>query len=483
MALEPLVTEEMIARQPPEAQAIIRLLLARVAEQDRRIAALEAEVAALKNELAGLKKTPRNSSLPPSTEHPHAKPPRNEPKKTTKKKRGGQPGHPKHERALIPSDKCHDVIPLKPQACRRCGEALVGTDPEPLRHQVWEVPEIKPLVTEYQLHRLTCDCCHASTCASLPPGVPMSQGGPRLVALVALLMGCFRQSKRRVALFLESVLNQPCSPGWVVKLQLQATVALTPAYDELAEQLPTEDVLAIDESPTKERNAKAWLWTFVAATYTVFALRTTRAATTLDQLLTDEFDGVITCDRAKMYWQNGKLQWCWAHLKRDFQALIDDRDRQVKRLGYDLMRGTQELFRHWSRCRDGTITREEMQRLMKPIRQKTEGFLLRGRFSGNPRIKGMCRELYTHRDWLWTFLEVEGVEPTNNASERALRHAVIWRKLSFGTQSAHGSRFVATILTVVETCRQQSRSVFEYLTTAMNAHFAHEPAPSLRPRV
>ena len=301
------------------------------------------------------------------------------------------------------------------------------------------------------------------------------------MALVALLMGSFRQSKRRVALFLDSVLQQPCSPGWVVKLQQQATAALTSAYEELAQQLPTEDVLAIDESPTKEGKAKAWLWTFVAATYTVFALRTTRAATVLQELLTDVFDGVVHCDRAKMYWQKGRLQWCWAHLKRDFQALIDHPDRQVKRLGHDLMRCTRELFRHWSRCRDGTITRLGMQRSMRPIRQQVEGYLLRGICSGNPAIGGMCRELYQHRDWLWTFLEVDGVEPTNNASERALRHAVIWRKLSFGTQSAKGSRFVATILTVVETCRQQSRSVFDYLTTVMQAHFAHESTPSLLP--
>lgn len=474
MSWAALVTEGLIARQTPEAQAIIRVLLARIVEQDRRIVALEAEVAALK-------KTPRNSSLPPSTEHPHAKPPRDQQKTRTGKKRGGQPGHPKHERPLLATEQCQDVVPLKPDACRRCGEALVGTDPEPLRHQVWNIPEIKPLVTEFQLHRLICPCCHESTCAQLPPGVPTSQGGPRLVALVALLMGCFRQSKRRVALFLDSVLNQPCSPGWVVKLQQQALAALTPAYEELAQQLPTEDVLAIDESPTKEGTIKAWLWTFVATTYTVFALRTTRAATVLQELLTDVFTGVIHCDRAKMYWQNGRLQWCWAHLKRDFQALIDHPDQQVKRLGHDLMRGTRELFRHWSRCRDGTITYAGMQRLMRPIRQQVESFLLRGLFSGNPEITGMCQELHTHRQWLWTFLEVEGVEPTNNASERALRHAVIWRKLSFGTQSAHGSRFVATILTVVETCRQQSRNVFDYLTTAMNTHFAHEPTPSLLP--
>src|SRR5882724_2875462 len=449
MSQELLVTEDVIARQTPEAQAIIRLLLARIAEQDRRIVALEAEVAALKNELAGVKKTPRNSSLPPSTEHPHAKPPRD--KKRSTRKPGGQPGHPKHERPLIPAEQCQVVVPLQPETCRRCGEALAGSDPEPLRHQVWEIPEIVPLVTEYQRHRLICPCCRTSTCAELPPSVPPTQAGPRLVALTALLMGCFRQSKRRVALFLESVLNQPCSSGWVVKLQQQATAAITPPCEELAQQLPAETVLGIDESPTKQGKFKAWLWTFVAARYTVFALRTTRAATVLQEHLTDAFEGVINCDRAKMYWKNGRLQWCWAHLKRDFQALVDHPDRQVSRLGHDLMRCTRELFRHWSRCRDGTITRAGMLRLMRPIRHKVEGFLLRGMFSGNPEIKGMCRELYNHREWLWTFLDVEGVEITNNASERALRHAVIWRKLSFGTQSSQGSEFVAKILTVVET--------------------------------
>jgi len=464
MSQELLVTDDLIGRQPPEAQAIIRLLLAKIAELEAR-----------------LNKTPQNSSLPPSSQHPHAKP---SPKKKLKGKRpGGQPGHAKHERALIPVEQCTDVVRVIPDTCRRCGGPLAGFDPEPLRHQVWEIPEIKPLVTEYQRHRLTCPGCSTSTCGELPPGVPHGQAGPRLVALTALLMGCFKQSKRRVALFLEQVLNQPCSPGWVVKLQNRATAALTPAYEELAAQLPTEPVLGIDESPTKEARQKSWLWTFVASTYTIFALRTTRAATVLHELLTDAFDGVVNCDRAKMYWRVGRPQWCWAHLKRDFQALIDHPDHQVQRLGRDLMRPTRELFRHWSRCRDGTITRRGFERLMQPIRKEIDGLLLRGAFSGNSKLIGMCEPMYDHRDWLWTFLDVEGVEPTNNASERALRPAVIWRKLSFGTQSATGSRFVETILTVVETCHRQSRNSFEYLTAALQAHFDGQPAPPLLSRV
>ena len=464
MSLEMKITEELIARQPPEAQAIIRVLLAKIQELEARF-----------------NKTPQNSSLPPSTQHPHAKPPSRKAK--SRKKRGGQPGHPKHERALLPTEQCDDVKPLKPKECRRCGEKLSGTDPEPLRHQVWELPVIKPHVTEYQQHRLVCPCCGESTCAQLPAGVPVGQAGPRLVAFVALLMAYFRQSKRRTALFLETILQQPCSPAWTVKLQKQATEALRPSYDELAAALPPQSQLGIDETPNKEGPLKTWLWAFVAASFTVFALRLTRAATVLGDLLTDRFDGVVMCDRAKMYWCLERLQWCWAHLKRDFQAMIDSDDPQVKRLGNDLMRPTRKLFAAWARYRDGTLTRVGMKRLMMPIRAEIEALLLRGAFSGNKRLMGMCDELYDHRQWLWTFLDHEDVEITNNGSERALRHAVIWRKLSFGTQSASGSRFVETMLTVIETCRQQGRNTFTFVADAVHAHFAGHAAVSLLPGV
>jgi transposase len=365
-------------------------------------------------------------------------------------------------------------VPVKPQRCRRCDRKLCGHDPAPLRHQVWEVPPIEPHVSEYQLHRLSCPC-GTTTCAALPPGVPRGQAGPRLIALTALLMGCFRQSKRRVALFLEQVLNQPCSPGWVVKLQNQATAALRPAYDELAAQLPDQEQLGIDETPTKQGPHKAWLWTAVAKTFTVFTLRTTRAATVLGELLGPDYRGVVNCDRAKMYYSQERLQWCWAHLKRDFQALIDTGDGVEKRLGRDLSRQTRKLFQAWARYRDGTLTRVGFQRLMKPIRREIDALLLRGAFAGI----GMAEQLYNHRQWLWTFVDTAGVEPTNNASERALRHAVIWRKLSFGTQSSTGSRFVETLLTVVETCRQQSQNIFAFVATTLASHFTHQPTPSL----
>jgi len=458
------ITEELIARQTPEAQIIIRLLLAKIAELEAR-----------------LNKTPQNSSQPPSTQHPHAKPVPKKPK--SKRKQGGQPGHPKHSRPLLPTDRCDELHILKPAECRRCGSNLAGCDPEPLRHQVWELPEIRPHVSEYQRHRLRCGDCGETTCAELPAGVPQGQSGPRLIAFSGLLMAYFRQSKRRTALFLEALLNQPCCAALTVKMQQQVTRALRPPYEELIEQLPTQSQLGMDESPTKEGTSKAWLWTAVASTFTVFGVRLSRAATLLDDWLGEAFDGVITCDRAKMYWAHGRLQWCWAHLKRDFQALADSSDGKAKRLGHDLLRPTRQLFHHWARYRDGTLTRRSWLQRMRPIRQEIDTLLLRGAFSDNARIQGMCGPLYDYRDRLWTFLEVEDIEPTNNSSERALRHAVIWRKLSFGTQSQAGSRFVETMLTAIETCRQQNRSVLDFVTQAVTAHFAGQNIPSLLPRL
>ncbi len=293
-------------------------------------------------------------------------------------------------------------------------------------------------------------------------------------------MACFRQSKRRAAHFLSLILNQPASAGWLVVLQNRAADAVRPAYDELARQLPHEPVLNMDESPTKEGPAKAWVWVFVAATFTYFACRTSRGAEVPQQVLGATFDGVIHCDRARMYWAlGGRLQWCWAHLKRDFQALCDGPCAIGKRLGHDLLRPTKKLFALWQKVRDGTLSRRVFQKQMQPIRAQVEDYLLRGYFDA--RVAGFCKELWEYRDRLWTFVDIAGVQPTNNAAEQALRHAVIWRKLSFGTQSARGSRFVERLLTVVETCRRQQRNAFTWLTEAVQAHQHNQPTPSLLP--
>ena len=464
MDAPPLVSSAVLASLPTEVLALIQWQAAQIERLSARVAELERQ----------LGKNSNNSSKPPSSDHPHSKP---TPVKTkSKRKRGAQPGHPKHIRQLIASDQCQEVIACIPSDCRRCGSELVGTDADPLRHQVWEIPEIKRYVTEYQLHRLVCRC-GCSTCGQLPEGVPTGQAGPQLIAFAGLLMACFRQSKRQAAMFMTLILKQPASPGWLVSLQNRVAEAVKPAYDELAEALPSQPNLSIDESPYKQGRAKSWVWTFVAATFTFFACRLSRAAEVPKQLLGEQFAGQINCDRARMYWAFDKLQYCWAHLKRDFQGLIDSPCSIRRRLGHDLMKPTKEMFALWKKVRDGTLSHVNFQKQMQPIRQRIESVLLRGYFNG--LVRGFCTDLYENRERLWAFVDTEGIEPTNNAAEQALRHAVIWRKLSFGTQSESGSRFVERMLTVIETCRRQKKDAYGWLTDTVNAHLSNRPGPSL----
>jgi len=466
----PVIRPEIEAEMTPAVKAFVEVL---IDHYEARLADLESRIQKL---------TPQNSSLPPSTQHPHAKPERGK-RDGKRKKRGGQKGHQKHQRELIPAEQCDEVISLQPDACRRCGTLLTGIDAAPIRHQVWELLEIKPIVTEYQQHRLTCPCCGITTCASLPAGVPNSQSGPRLVAFTGLLMGHFRQSKRRASLFLQDLLKMPCCPSLTVKMQNQVAAAIQIPYEQLKGELGSQDQLFMDESPTKQANQTAWLWTAVAPLFAVFAIFASRKGDALPKLLGDSFTGIINCDRAKMYWQAKRLQWCWAHLKRDFQALIDHPDKQVQRLGHDLMRQTKLVFQYWKHYKKGEIRWRTFRRYMSPVRNEINALLLRGEFSCNKRLIGMCSELHKHHQWLWTFVDVEGIEPTNNTAERALRPAVIYRKLSFGTQSETGSRFLERMLTVSETCRLQNRSVYDYLTEAVTAHFSKQDPPTLLPNL
>jgi len=466
------IPPELLDEMTPAVRAFVEVLLIRIADLEQQNAELRKRVEELEAKLA---KNSHNSSKPPSSEHPHAKPsPQKKPK--SKRKPGGQRGHQKFERTLIPTADCEEIVPCKPDQCRGCGKTLRGRDKQPLRQQVWDV-EIRPVVTEYQQHRLKCRRCGITTCGTLPDSVD-GRTGPVLASILVLLTSWFRTSRRKAALFASDICDVPCSAGHVSALEAKAAKALEPIYNELAELLPDQSNLAIDETPFKRGRLKTWLWTFVAASFTVFVLRPTRKAMVLTEIIGADFAGSINCDRAKMYFQHKTLQWCWAHLQRDFQALIDSSDNQLKRLGYDLMRETRKLFAEYARCRDGTIRHATLRRNLQPVRKKVEGLLLRGFGTG---ASGMCKELYNHKEHLWTFLSDPDVEPTNNAGERSLRHGVIWRKLSFGTQSERGDRFVETLLTVIETCQKQGRSVLQFVTQALRQTNATTQNQSLLP--
>ena len=459
------IPPELEAEMTPAVKAAFLALLDRIDELESQIKKL----------------TPRNSSVPPSTEHPHAKPARKPKPSEKKRKQGGQKGHKRHLRELVPTEQCTSVTECFPEACRRCGGELEQTSADPQRHQVWDLPPIEPIIDEYQLFRGQCSCCGITTTASLPEGVPSGQCGPRLAAFTGLLMGHFRQSKRRASMFLGDLLNIPCSPAWTVKIQNLVSDAIAAPHQQLRRELEKQPQLFVDESPIKEKKEKAWLWVAVAQTFAVFGVFGNRSRESLAALVGDYSGIILNCDRAKMYLDGKRLQWCWAHLKRDLQKLIDSPDGQVRRLGHDLMRQERLLFEQWRRYQAGGITWRGFQRLAAPIRDQFNSLLLRGRFSGNAKLIGFCDEIWPRRKHLWTFLKVEGIEPTNNTAERTLRPAVIYRKLSFGTQSAKGSRYLERILTVSETCRLQNRSAYEYLIEAMRAKFSQQTAPSLLP--
>lgn len=465
------IPPELEAEMTPAVKAFVLALLDQVDRLTKQVDTLTDQVQKL---------TPRNSSMPPSTEHPHAKPKR-KPTPGKKRKQGGQKGHKRHSRELIPAEQCSTVTPCHPSGCRRCGGDLLPDGAAPKRHQVWDLPPIKPIVEEYQLFRGHCACCGITTQASLPAGVPTGQCGPRLAAFTGLLMGHFRQSKRRASMFLGDLLNIPCSAAWTVKIQNLVSESIAEPYEQLRGELENQPQLFVDESPTKQKRMKAWLWVAVAPMFTVFGIFGNRSRESLVSLVGDYSGIILNCDRAKMYLNGKRLQWCWAHLKRDIQKLIDSHDGQVKRLGHDLMREQKLLFEHWRRYKSGEITWRVLRQRAGPIRDQFNSYLLRGSSSGNKQLTGFCNELLPRKEHLWTFLKVEGIEPTNNTAERALRPAVIYRKLSFGTQSDSGSRYLERILTVSETCRLQNRNAYEYLVQSMRSRFAGRVPPSLMP--
>lgn len=462
MATAPPIPEELWNQLPPAAQAAV---LAVIATLEARIAELEAR----------LNQNSSNSSKPPSSDPPHAKPA--PPRPTGQRPKGGQPGHPKNNRPTLPPDQ---VVELRADACARCHVALAGDDPCPLVHQVIEIPPIRPHVTEYRRHRRTCPRCRRVTCAPLPAHVRGGYG-VRVQAACALLSGAYRIGKRGVARLCADLFGVPISPAAVCDLQHRTTDALEPAHAELRAQLPGR-AANVDETGWHQHGKRHWLWAAVTGAASVFVVNPSRGRKALAELV-GTTPGVLTTDRYPVYDHLGGAarQVCWAHLRRDFQGLID-RGGAGRVIGEGLLGCADRLLSNWKRVRDGTRFRGEFNREhLWVVQRQVEQLLDRGRVCACPAARRLCRELDRVYASLWTFATTAGVEPTNNAVERALRGAVCWRKTSYGTDSDHGSRFVGHILSVVETCRQHGRNLLAFLTHTLQAHRNNTAPPTLIP--
>jgi transposase len=468
------IPDGLWSKVPPDAQAAIAAVFLamqqRINDLDVRVRDLEAR----------LKLNSTNSSKPPSSDPIGVK--RQPPAPPSGRKRGGQPGHPKARRVLVPPEKVRQTTDCKPAACRRCHQPLRGHDPTPLIHQVAELPRIEPIVDEYRLHRLTCPHCGEATCGVLPLGVPTGSFGPYLQAVLAMLAGAYRLSKRQIPQLVGDLFGLTISTGMISKLEQQSAAALEAPYNELAASVYEAEVVNIDETSWREDRQRAWLWVTVTVVATVFTIARSRAGKIAATLLGSRPNQVVGSDRFSAYeWiaPRGR-QVCWGHLRRDFQAMID-RGGEGQRIGRRLLGLSNRLFRHWHRVRDGTLERGVFQERMSRLRREVKHALEDGSRCGCAAAAATCFEILKVEEGLWTFVRSKGVEPTNNAAERALRHAVIWRRISGGTDSVRGSRFVERMLSVVATCRQQGRNVLDYLTSCFEAERRGQALPSLVP--
>jgi len=337
-------------------------------------------------------------------------------------------------------------------------------------------------VTEYRLHTLACPQCKAETRAELPSGVPRGAFGPRLQAMVSLLSGRYRLSKRQTTEVMGDFFQADVGLGSVPALEQRTSQAISAAVDEAREYVQAQPVVNMDETGWREANRRAWLWVAATPLVTVFLIRCSRGGKVAREMLNETFQGIVGSDRWSAYnWLLTLLrQLCWAHLLRNFQAFVE-RGGTSQRLGEAILAQADLMFQWWHKVRDGTMSRATLQEKMLTVQDKVGELLRQGTTCEHSKTAGTCRDILKREEALWTFVRVEGVEPTNNLAERQVRSGVLWRKTSFGTQSEAGSRFAERIMTAVATLRQQQRNVLNYLTAACDAANRGKPAPSLLP--
>jgi transposase len=474
------VSAEDWRQTPPSVRALVLRLLAEWAEGREEVAALVSRLEELEERL---RTDSHNSSKPPSSDPPSSPGPKGpEGRPQGERKPGGQPGHEGKSRPLAPPEDVTQIVECRPPAQCDCGGAVEPKGGEPQRRQVWDLPPQKAQVTEYRLWAGTCTHCGRRYPGALPPGVPSGMLGPRAMAIVALLSGKFHLSKRNIEEVLEDLFGLPLGLGTVSNTEARVEAALQKPVEEAKAFVQAQTVVHMDETGWNQAGQKRWMWTALTSLVAVFAIRASRGAQGVAELLGAAFRGFLVSDRWSAYGRvaAARRQLCWSHLKRDFTR-IAERIGASAPIGTQLLEATRTLFGLWHNFRDGPLSRAALQEALRPLRQRVEALLDQGTRCGHAKTQRTCQRLLNLAPALWTFVDTPGVEPTNNAAERAIRPAVWWRQASFGTHSEHGNRFVESLLTVSTTCRLQARNVLDYLVRAIEAHLSRQPSPSLIP--
>jgi transposase len=462
----------------------------KLGEKDKKLEEKEKQIADLERQLALRKQNSTHSSKPPSSDGLAGVPRQRGRGKKSLRKAGGQPGHRGAHRPLVPAERVDEIRHILPERCQGCGKVLpkewtqAQTVGDPQRHQVSELPAMRAHVSEYQMHGVACEC-GAITHAVLPPELK-GNFGPQLTALVAYLTVVCRMPRRVVEGLLEQVLGVEMSLGSTQKCWEEASQAVALPCQEVEEQLKDEPVLNVDETGWRSNGDKRYLWAFVALQFVVYTVAATRGSEVLVRLLGAVFRGVLCSDRFSAYlkYHSGPAQFCWAHLKRNLLGIMDlTKNSAVERFCRDGLAAHARLFRLWHKFRGGQIDRQQLLLRSLPLQKKIFTLAEQHLNSRHREVGNLARALWEHNGRLFTFLEHEGVEPTNNSAERALRTGVQWRKICFGNRSATGELATARLLTVAGTCKLQKLNVLAYLSVAIAAHRRHlRPATLLSRR-
>ena len=473
--------EDIIAIYDRGLQAVLAL----VENLLEKLLALERENQTLKEKVASLEKDSTNSNKPPSSDGLKKK--RGSPKRgASGRKPGGQKGHVGKARAPVLPEQVSETVPHKPSACKECGEVFAEDTPGVAveRRHTFEIPQIKPTVTEHVFYEFTCGNGHQTR--ELVPDWIMSGAGERLQALLAYLTGETKLSRRLVQKLLEEVFGMPLALGTVQNRLEDTSEVLKPTCDELEESLPEQSEVNVDETSYPHNRKLHWLWGFVTKTFAFFAIRASRGSKVLKELLGERYDGIIMCDRFSAYIKYhkdracGLIQFCWAHIIRSAKALPCVLACGTNELFSRLVRQRiGAVFRLWYALKNNQISRAELiEKAQVPI-AGLRTLLEDNAQSSSKEVRTFCTGQMDKWPSLFTFVYYEGIEPTNNLAERALRLGVETRKISYGTRSEAGQLLRARLLTVIQTCRMQGRNSFEFLVAAIHAKRYGLPFPSL----
>ncbi|MHC1742930.1 MAG: IS66 family transposase [Syntrophobacteraceae bacterium] len=461
-------------------ETVVKVLL----EMDARIRALEEQVLALQKKIASLSSNSTNSSKPPSSDGPQVTKPKK--KKKSSRSSGGQKGHKGTKRELLPVEQMDDVFDHYPSTCAKCSAPLDPLTCEessaPERYQTFELPEIRPIMNEYRCHELGCTCGHR-TRAVLPPEVARTQFGPRVHGAIAYLTSVHRIGRRGIMEILNTFFGLRLCLGSVCNCIDRISPELEPVSEEVRQSLGESGNLNIDETGWKCKGNRRYLWVFVSPLAVYFSIAISRGAKVLRSVLGEAFGGVISSDDQSAYssyHKNGVRQLCWAHLIRKLKGLKDSRSSpEAYVFSKNMLKKVGHIFSCWHAFREGFIDRQELLNATALMRARMKRYCTAYLNSPDPELRTRAKRTLDNWPHLFTFLTHEGVEPTNNRAERAVRPAVQWRKLCFGNQSEDGERFTERILTVTRTCQLQEKNPFHFLSELMAAAFNRSPRPGL----